>query len=113
MATAPELDPPQVAELCGRVRDNIARAVKAPDDVLRDLLVALLAEGHVLIEDYPGVGKTALARALAASIDAESLGGKRITPKSPIPGMGWFAVFEDPTGNKVGLYTNDATAPAM
>ena len=71
MATAPELDPPQVAELCARVRDNIARAVKAPDDVLRDLLVALLAEGHVLIEDYPGVGKTALARALARSVDAE------------------------------------------
>ena len=71
MATAPELDPPQVAELCGRIRDNIARAVKAPDNVLRDLLVALLAEGHVLIEDYPGVGKTALARALARSIDAE------------------------------------------
>src|SRR3712207_1777654 len=71
MATAPELDPARVAELCGRVRDNIAQAVKAPDDVLRDLLVALLAEGHVLIEDYPGVGKTALARALARSIDAE------------------------------------------
>src|ERR671924_745884 len=71
MATAPGGPPPQVAEIGGRVRDNIARAVKAPDDVLRDLLVALLAEGHVLIEDYPGVGKTALARALARSIDAE------------------------------------------
>jgi predicted enzyme related to lactoylglutathione lyase len=44
---------------------------------------------------------------------ASSLGGKTITPKSPIPGMGWFAVFEDPTGNKVGLYTNDPAAPAM
>jgi MoxR-like ATPase len=71
MATVPELDPPQVAELGARLRDNIARAVKAPADVLRDVLVALFAEGHVLIEDYPGVGKTALARALARSVDAE------------------------------------------
>jgi MoxR-like ATPase len=71
MATVPELDPSQVAELGARLRDNIARAVKAPDEVLRDVLVALFAEGHVLIEDYPGVGKTALARALARSIEAE------------------------------------------
>ena len=71
MATVPELNPSQVAELGGRLRDNIARAVKVSDGVLRDLLVALLAEGHVLIEDYPGVGKTALARALANSVDAE------------------------------------------
>jgi MoxR-like ATPase len=71
MATVPELDPPQVAELGARLRDNIARAVKAPDGVIRDVLVALFAEGHVLIEDYPGVGKTALARALARSLDAE------------------------------------------
>ena len=71
MSTVPELDPPKVAELGGRLRDNIARAVKAPERVLRDVLVALMAEGHVLIEDYPGVGKTALARALARSIEAE------------------------------------------
>jgi MoxR-like ATPase len=71
MATVPELDPPAVAELGARLRDNIARAVKAPDSVIRDVLVALFAEGHVLIEDYPGVGKTALARALARSVDAE------------------------------------------
>ena len=71
MATVPELTPSQVAELGGRLRENIGRAVKVSDNVLRDLLVALFAEGHVLIEDYPGVGKTALARALANSVDAE------------------------------------------
>ena len=71
MSTVPELDPPAVAELGARLRDNIARAVKAPESVIRDVLVALFAEGHVLIEDYPGVGKTALARALARSVDAE------------------------------------------
>ena len=71
MSTAPELEPTQVAQLGERLRDNIARAVKAPSDVIRDVLVALFAEGHVLIEDYPGVGKTALARALARSVDAE------------------------------------------
>src|SRR5882724_9830924 len=71
MSTVPELDPSKVAELGVRLRDNVARAVKAPERVLRDVLVAMLAEGHVLIEDYPGVVKTALARALARSIDAE------------------------------------------
>ena len=66
-----DVDPPAVQELASRLRANLARAVKAPEHAVRDLLVALLAEGHVLIEDYPGVGKTALARALARSIDAE------------------------------------------
>jgi len=71
MATLPELDPPAVAELGARLAANVNRAVKVPAQVVRDVLVSLLSEGHVLIEDYPGVGKTALARALAASIDAE------------------------------------------
>src|ERR687883_930715 len=71
MATLPDLDPPAVAEFGSRLAANIRRAVKVTEAGLRDVLVALLAEGHVLIEDYPGVGKTALARALARSIDAE------------------------------------------
>jgi MoxR-like ATPase len=71
MATLPKLDPGAVAAVGARLRANIRRAVKVRDEVVRDVLVALLAEGHVLIEDYPGVGKTALARALARSVDAE------------------------------------------
>jgi MoxR-like ATPase len=71
MATVPELDPEGVAALGQRVAANVARAVKVPDRALRDLLVSVVAEGHVLIEDNPGVGKTALARALARSVDAE------------------------------------------
>jgi MoxR-like ATPase len=71
MSTVPELDPPQVAELGARIEGNVAKAVKAPPEVIREVLVALMAGGHVLIEDFPGVGKTALARALARSIDAD------------------------------------------
>jgi MoxR-like ATPase len=71
VSTVPELDPAGVAALGQRLATNVRRAVKVSDSVLRDVLVALVAEGHVLIEDYPGVGKTALARSLARSIDAE------------------------------------------
>jgi MoxR-like ATPase len=71
VSTVPRLDPAGVAALGQRLAANVRRAVKVSDSVLRDVLVALVAEGHVLIEDYPGVGKTALARSLARSIDAE------------------------------------------
>src|SRR5688572_5953892 len=54
-----------------RIAENIRRAVKVTDDVLEHVIVSLLAEGHILVEDYPGVGKTALARALSRSIDCQ------------------------------------------
>ena len=71
MSTVPELDPSGVAALGERIAANVAEAVKVDPSVLREVIVALVAEGHVLIEDYPGVGKTALARAVARSVDAE------------------------------------------
>jgi MoxR-like ATPase len=69
--TVEQLAPADVASLGARVSASVSAAVKVPERVLREVLVALLAEGHVLIEDYPGVGKTALARALARSIDCQ------------------------------------------
>lgn len=41
----------------------------------------------------------------ASLAKVEELGGKTLLPKTEIPGMGWFAFFSDPTGNRVGLYT--------
>jgi MoxR-like ATPase len=52
-----------------RIEENIRRAVKVRDEVIEHVIVSLLAEGHILVEDYPGVGKTALARSLSRSID--------------------------------------------
>jgi MoxR-like ATPase len=58
-------------EFAQALQANLASAVEAPPAVLEQLLVALLAEGHVLVEDYPGVGKTTLARAVAKSLDVK------------------------------------------
>jgi MoxR-like ATPase len=58
-----------VAAEGARIAANIGRVVQGKPDVVRLILVVLLAEGHLLIEDVPGVGKTTLAKALAASID--------------------------------------------
>src|SRR5206468_6134015 len=55
--------------LLNRLLENVGSVVLGKPDVIRLAVIALLAEGHVLIEDVPGVGKTLLARAMAASID--------------------------------------------
>jgi MoxR-like ATPase len=57
------------AELAGRVIENLERVIHAPQETLQFSFLCLLAEGHLIIEDFPGVGKTSLAKALARSID--------------------------------------------
>ena len=52
------------------VQGNIEQVIRGKSDVVRRALVCFFSEGHLLIEDVPGVGKTTLARALSASIDA-------------------------------------------
>jgi MoxR-like ATPase len=58
-------------ELVERLRDNVGRVLVGKDEVIRLAVVGLLARGHLLIEDVPGVGKTTLAAALARSIGAD------------------------------------------
>jgi len=54
--------------LAGRIRENVARVIVGKDPVIDLVLVALFCEGHLLIEDVPGVGKTTMARAMARSL---------------------------------------------
>jgi len=58
------------AAVTGAVTESVAQVIDGKPDAVRSALIALLAEGHLLIEDVPGVGKTMLARALAASVAA-------------------------------------------
>ena len=59
-----------LARVVGRVRDNIEKVIEGKTDLVNSTLVVMLAEGHLLIEDVPGVGKTMLSKALARSIDS-------------------------------------------
>ena len=59
------------AETFERVATNLAKVVHAPAETLRLCVLCLVAEGHLIIEDFPGVGKTMLAKALARSLDLE------------------------------------------
>lgn len=63
-------DVASVAKVAGRIRGNVEKVIEGKSDVVTAALVTLLAEGHLLLEDVPGVGKTMLSKALARSIDS-------------------------------------------
>jgi len=73
-ASAHDLD--SAHDVLGRLRARLTTAVRGRDDVIELLLIALLADGHVLLEDFPGSGKTTLARALGEAISADASDGR-------------------------------------
>jgi MoxR-like ATPase len=81
-----------IAEIAKRLRENIQSVIVGKDDVINLTLAVVLCEGHILLEDVPGIGKTTLARALAASLGCDF---RRIqfTPDllpSDVTGLNWF-----------------------
>ncbi|MBR3599356.1 MAG: AAA family ATPase, partial [Lachnospiraceae bacterium] len=67
------------SEIVNKLRDNINQVFVGKENIVDNLLICLLAGGHVLLEDVPGVGKTTLALTLAKSMDA-SFGRIQFTP---------------------------------
>ncbi|HMM41563.1 MAG TPA: MoxR family ATPase [Thermomicrobiales bacterium] len=84
--------PGTIADFGRRIIDNVDQVIVGKRDVSELVLVALLCEGHVLLEDVPGVGKTTLARSIARSIGGE-LRRVQFTPDllpSDISGLSYF-----------------------
>ena len=81
-----------IAEVARRLRENIQKVIVGKDDVIHLTLAVVLCEGHILLEDVPGIGKTTLARALAASLGC-SFRRIQFTPDllpSDVTGLNWF-----------------------
>ena len=82
-----------ISEFAQRLRENIQRVIVGKDEVIDLTLAAVLCEGHLLIEDVPGIGKTTLARALAASLGC-TFRRIQFTPDllpSDVTGLYWFS----------------------
>ncbi|MFD0696125.1 AAA family ATPase [Paenibacillus sp. GCM10027628] len=86
------MDLAQIEKLAARIKENVGRVIVGKDETVELILIALIASGHILLEDVPGTGKTQLAKALARSLDGTM---KRIqfTPDllpSDVSGINYF-----------------------
>lgn len=81
-----------IYKVAEKIRQNIQKVIVGKDEVIDLLLVAVLCEGHILLEDVPGIGKTTLARALATSLGS-SFRRIQFTPDllpTDVTGLSWF-----------------------
>ena len=83
--------------LCQKIVENIARVIVGKEESIELLLVALLADGHVLLEDIPGLGKTLIAKSLARSIGG-SFKRVQFTPDLLPSDVTGFNVYNQQTG---------------
>jgi MoxR-like ATPase len=68
---APADDVAAACDVAQRVIDNVSRVIHAPRSLIARCVMGILCEGHVILEDFPGVGKTMLAKSIARSLDCE------------------------------------------
>jgi MoxR-like ATPase len=81
-----------IKESSRQLRENVQRVIVGKEEVINLTLAAVLCEGHILLEDVPGIGKTTLARAIAASLGC-SFQRIQFTPDllpSDVTGINWF-----------------------
>lgn len=81
-----------IIDIAQRLRQNIQKVIIGKDEVINLTLTVVLCEGHMLLEDVPGIGKTTLARALAASLGC-TFRRIQFTPDllpSDVTGISWF-----------------------
>jgi len=97
MPTRAKMDSTEFHRRFEAIANNVEQVIKGKPEVVRLALVALFAEGHVLFEDIPGVGKSMLARAIGRSISAE-VGRIQCTPDM-LPGdITGSAIYDQRTG---------------
>jgi MoxR-like ATPase len=97
---ATEMTPEEFAELATRIQQEVAKSIIGQEDVVRGVLICLIAGGHALLEGVPGLGKTSLVRAFARALDLQ-YGRIQFTPDlMPADVTGTTIISEDEVGRR-------------